>query len=63
MQNGCTALYVASQDDHAEVVDILLLSGADPNLATTVWQTGFLCMFTLHAHITSEEPVQHLVHK
>lgn len=36
VQNGCTALYVASQEDHAEVVDTLLLSGADPNLATMV---------------------------
>jgi len=46
MQNGCTALYVASQDDHAEVVDILLLSGADPNLATTVWQTFSMRVYT-----------------
>jgi len=36
MQNGASPLYVASQEGHAEVVDMLLSSGADPNLATKV---------------------------
>ena len=35
-QTGATPLYVASQNDHTSVVDVLLRHGADPNLALTV---------------------------
>ena len=35
-QDGYTPLYLASEEDHPEVVDILLKNGADPNLATEV---------------------------
>lgn len=37
MQDGFSALYAASEAGHTEVVDTLLTSGADPNLATKVW--------------------------
>ena len=43
MQGGRSPLYMASQEGHIEVVDILLKCGADPNLAWTVW--GLLCSF------------------
>ena len=43
MQGGRSPLYMASQEGHIEVVDILLTCGADPNLAWTVW--GLLCSF------------------
>ena len=36
VQGGFSALYVASGRGDTEVVDILLKSGADPNLATMV---------------------------
>lgn len=36
VQDGTSPLYVASQQDHADVVDALLSSGADPNLAVMV---------------------------
>ena len=37
-QDGLSPLYVASQEDHTEVVDCLLENGADPNVASMVWQ-------------------------
>lgn len=37
MQDGISPLYAASKEGHAEVVDTLLKSGADPNLVTMVW--------------------------
>ena len=43
IQNGASPLYVASQAGQTEVVDTLLKSGADPNLANTVW--GLMYMF------------------
>ena len=36
LQDGGTPLYMASQNGHTSVVDILLRHGADPNIATTV---------------------------
>lgn len=36
-QSGFTPLFVASHGGHTEVVNTLLNSGADPNLACTVW--------------------------
>ena len=49
VQGGCTPLYLASEEGHTEVVDTLLKSGADPNLATTVW--GLVCSFhPLHVY-------------
>ena len=35
VQNGISAVYVASQYDHTEVVDLLVQAGADIHLATT----------------------------
>ena len=35
-QDGASPLHAASEEGHTEVVDTLLKSGADPNLATTV---------------------------
>ena len=35
IQKGCSALYVASQNGHTDVVDILLKKGADVNQTTT----------------------------
>ena len=34
-QNGASPVYVASQNGHTEVVDLLVQAGADINLATT----------------------------
>ena len=36
LQDGCTALYMASQNGHASVVDVLLRHGADPHETETV---------------------------
>ena len=48
-QDGLSPLYVASQEGHTDIVDILLKHGADPNLACTVW--GLVCSFhLLHVH-------------
>ena len=35
MQDGFSALFVASQEGHTDVVDILVEAGADVNQATT----------------------------
>ena len=36
VQNGASPLYVASQEGHSEVVDVLVKAGAYVNQATTV---------------------------
>ena len=36
VQDGFSPLYVASQEGHSQIVDILLLKGADPNLTLKV---------------------------
>ena len=36
LQDGFTPLYVASDNGHTSIVDVLLRHGADPNLALTV---------------------------
>jgi len=38
-QAGYSALYVASEAGHTEVVETLLKCGADPNLTIMVWKT------------------------
>ena len=48
VQDGASPLYVASQEGHSEVVEILLRNGADPNLAWTVG--GLVCSFH-HLHV------------
>lgn len=35
LQKGVSALYVASQEGHTDIVDILINAGADIHLATT----------------------------
>ena len=45
VQGGLSPLYVASEFGNTEVVDALLKSGANPNLATTVW--GLVCSYHL----------------
>ena len=37
-QDGITPLYVASQNGHSDVVNILIRNGADINLAHNVWR-------------------------
>ena len=36
IQDGTTALFIASQEGHTSVADVLLRHGADPNLADHV---------------------------
>ena len=36
VQNGLSPLYAASAMGHSQIVDILLLKGAEPNLTTKV---------------------------
>ena len=36
VQDGATPLFMASQNGHTNVVDVLLRHGADPNLADHV---------------------------
>ena len=36
VQSGISPLYIASREGHTAVVDSLLKSGANPNMATTV---------------------------
>ena len=45
VQDGVSPLYTASSHGRTEVVDILIKSGADPNLTTTVW--GLVCSIHL----------------
>ena len=40
MQNGATALYVASENGHTTIVNVLLDKGADVNHPTKVWYYG-----------------------
>ena len=40
-QDGLSPLYVASQEDHTDVVDCLLENGADPNVA---WSHGMVIL-------------------
>ena len=35
-QDGTTPLFMASQNGHTKVADVLIKNGADPNLAKTV---------------------------
>ena len=35
MQDGCSPIYVASQEGHTEVVDLLVQAGAEINLVST----------------------------
>ena len=35
-QDGCTALYLAAQEGHEDVVELLLEAKADPKLRTKV---------------------------
>lgn len=46
IQGGLGPLYVASLEGHTEVVDMLLESGADPNVACMVW--GLVCSLSHH---------------
>ena len=48
VQNGISPLYAASKEGHTDVVDILLKSGANPNLPTLVQEV--VCSFS-HFHI------------
>ena len=49
VQDGTSPLYAASQEGHSEAVEMLLRSGADPNLAAKVWGLhGVLSFQLLH---------------
>ena len=51
VQNGASPLYVASQEGHSGVVDILLKAGADVHQATTkVWYTVVLELVSSFVH-------------
>ena len=51
VQDGGSPLYVASQEGHSDVVDILLKAGADVHLATTeVWYTVVLELVSSFVH-------------
>ena len=51
VQDGFSSLYVASQEGHSGVVDILLEAGADVHLATTeVWYTVVLDLVSSFVH-------------
>ena len=51
VQDGCSPLYVASQEGHSDVVDILLVAGADVHQATTkVWYTVVLELVSSFVH-------------
>ena len=41
MQEGATPLFVASQNDHKEVAQLLLLNGAQPDIPDKVSTTNF----------------------
>ena len=51
LQDGGSPLYVASQEGHSDVVDILLEAGADVHQATTkVWYTVVLELVSSFVH-------------
>ena len=37
VQDGKSSLYIASQEGHTEIVELLLKKGADPNLTCKVY--------------------------
>ncbi len=47
VQNGWTALHMASKNGHCEVVRMLLMAGADVNMKTTVSHAAWWCLCTL----------------
>lgn len=46
IQDGYSPLHAASEEGHANVVDSILKSGANPNLATEVWEVVLLINFS-----------------
>ena len=55
LQNGCNPLLMASINGHTEVVDILLKSGADVKLDTTVWSLVLLLSCILGMYLGFQE--------
>ena len=52
LQDGVSPLYIASQDGHSDVVDILLEAGADVHQAfTEVWYTVVLEIVISFVHL------------
>ena len=45
MQGGATPLFMASQEGHKEVAQLLLQNGAQPDIPNKVSTTNFLSLF------------------
>ena len=50
-QNGTSPLYIASQNGHTQIVELLLRKGADPNLTYTVCGLVW-SLYLLHVLLT-----------
>ena len=51
-QSGCTPLYIAAQNNHLAVVEVLIKHGAKVDLARDVSQCSFIVYTLLHYSIT-----------
>ena len=62
LQNGSSPLFIASQEGHSEVVDVLVKNGADINQPMNVGRVltyGTLILYVHHLFL-SHRMVQHL---
>ena len=61
LQNGASPLFIASQEGHSEVVDVLVKNRADINQPRNVGRGLTYCTLILYVHhLYSHRMVQHL---
>lgn len=51
IQNGISPLYVASQEGHTDIVDLLLKAGADTHQAEMVLHATCIYIHVVHTHL------------
>ena len=60
LQNEASPLFLASQEGHSEVVDVLVKNGADINQPRNVGRTYGTLILYVHHLFLSHRMVQHL---